>query len=341
MRQNTKNWIGIGGLAIAGVWIAKTATRRARALDLVEKTVLITGASRGLGLVLAREFAKHAPRIAVCARDAAELERVMQEFAWMGERFLAVTCDLTKREQVQDMVMQVETILGPVDVLVNNAGTIIVGPVENQSVETFEDAMATNFWGPLYTTFAVMEGMQRRRSGRIVNIASLGGKIAVPHLLSYSASKFALVGLSEGLRMELAKDDVRVTTVCPGLMRTGSPRNADFAGQHRKEYAWFSVSDSLPGISIRAESAARKIVDACIHGDAEVILGGTAKLATMLHALMPDTLNKILATINTALMPEPDGAGSDRYKGFESASRATRNALTSLTRLAESANNQI
>jgi short-subunit dehydrogenase len=186
-----------------------------------------------------------------------------------------------------------------------------------------------------------MDGMKRRRSGRIVNIASLGGKIAVPHLLSYSASKFALVGLSEGLRMELAKDAVRVTTVCPGLMRTGSPRNADFLGQNRKEYAWFSVSDSLPGISISAESAARKIVDACIHGDAELVLGGTAKLATMLHALMPDTLNEILAAINTTLMPEPAGAGSERRKGFESESPATRNALTTLTRLAESGNNQL
>jgi NAD(P)-dependent dehydrogenase (short-subunit alcohol dehydrogenase family) len=216
MRRNTKNLVGIGTLAAAGFLLAKQLARRKRALDLTDRVVLIAGASRGLGLVLAREFARHGARIAICARDQSELEHVVDEFGWMGENFLAVTCDVTVRENVETMAMQVETMLGPVDVLVNNAGTIIVGPIESQSVDTFEDAMNTNFWGPLYATFAVMPGMKQRGLGRIVNIASLGGKIAVPHLLPYSASKFALVGLSEGLRMELAKDGIRVTTVLPG-----------------------------------------------------------------------------------------------------------------------------
>jgi short-subunit dehydrogenase len=239
------------------------------------------------------------------------------------------------------MAMQIETMLGAVDVLVNNAGSIIVGPIENQSIGNFEEAMNINFWGPLYATFAVMPGMKQRKQGRIVNIASLGGKIAVPHLLPYSASKFALVGLSEGLRMELAKDGIRVTTVCPGLMRTGSPRNADFTGQNEKEYSWFTISDSLPGVSVSAETAAKKIVDACIHGDPELLLGVTAKFAAALHSAMPKMINEVLGFTNSLLMPQPDtSSGAQKFKGSQSETRVTQSALTVLTRLAESANNQ-
>lgn len=99
--------------------------------------------------------------------------------------------------------------------------------------------------------------MRRQRGGRIVNVSSVGGKIGVPHLLPYTASKFALTGLSEGLRVELKRERILVTTVCPGLMRTGSPRNALFRGKHKREYAWFAIADSLPLLSISAESAAR------------------------------------------------------------------------------------
>src|SRR6185503_4123757 len=119
---------------------------------------------------------------------------------------------------------------------------------------------------------AVLPEMRARREGRIVNITSIGGKISVPHLLPYSASKFALVGLSEGLRAELAKDGIVVTTICPGLMRTGSPRNATFKGQHRAEYAWFSIGDSLPVTAMSADRAARQILTACKRGEAEVVL---------------------------------------------------------------------
>src|SRR6202051_3181767 len=163
MKQNTKDLVGLGTLAAAGFLLAKQLARHSRAFDLTDKVVTITRPSRGLGLLLAREFARHGARIAICARDQSELEHVVDEFAWMGENFLAVACDVTVRENVETMAMQVETMLGPVDVLVNNAGTVIVGPIENQSVDTFQDAMNTNFWGPLYTTFAVMPAMQQRK----------------------------------------------------------------------------------------------------------------------------------------------------------------------------------
>ena len=172
---------------------------------------------------------------------------------------MTVQCDVTNAADVENMVNQVRGRFGKIDVLVNNAGTIQVGPLEVMKREDFEHAMKAHFWGPLNTILAVLPEMRERQDGRIVNISSIGGKIAVPHLVPYSASKFALVGLSKGLFTELRKDGIVVTTVCPGLMRTGSPRNANFKGKHRDEYAWFSISDSLPVTSIKAERAARSL----------------------------------------------------------------------------------
>src|SRR5205085_5737710 len=139
-----------------------------------------------------------------------------------------------------------------------NAGIIGVGPIQTMTLADFEEAMKINFWSAVYTIEAVLRDMIRRGSGRIVNITSIGGKISVPHLLPYCASKFALVGLSEGLHAELTQQGIVVTTVCPGMMRTGSPRNAEFKGRHRAEYAWFSIGGSLPLISIDSHVAAKR-----------------------------------------------------------------------------------
>src|SRR5690606_33875253 len=109
------------------------------------------------------------------------------------------------------------------------------------------------FWGPFYCIDAVLGGMRRRGEGRIVNVSSVGGRVGVPHMVPYCAGKFALVGFSESLRAELRSSGIRVTTVCPGLMRTGSPRNALFKGRHRAEYAWFAIADSLPLATISSE----------------------------------------------------------------------------------------
>jgi NAD(P)-dependent dehydrogenase (short-subunit alcohol dehydrogenase family) len=304
------------------------------------RVVLITGGSRGLGLVLAREFAKAGARVAVCARSDRELERVREEFADNGWPLVAVACDVGVRAEVGRAVDTIREALGDVEILVNNAGTILVGPAENQELDAFEDAMQTHFWGPYYTTNAVVGAMKAKKFGRIVNIASIGGKIAFPHLLPYSTSKFALVGYSEGLRAELAKHDVFVTTVCPGLMRTGSPRNALFTGQAEKEYAWFAISDSLPAASISAQSAARKILDACIHGDAELHLGITAKIGAIVQGCAPGTTAELMALVDR-IMPDALPRASETKKGFESESEATKNPVTLLTREAEIANNQL
>jgi short-subunit dehydrogenase len=182
--------------------------------------------------------------------------------------------------------------------------------------------------------------MRARGAGRIVNIASIGGKVAVPHLAPYSASKFALVGFSEGLRAELTAHGILVTTVVPGLMRTGSPRNASFKGRHRAEYAWFAVSDSLPGVSMDVERAARRIVCACRDGDAEVVLSLPAKAAALAHALAPGLVADVLGLVNRFL-PEPGGIGTDRKRGSESESAIAPSWLTALGDAAARRHNQL
>ncbi|HJS24062.1 MAG TPA: SDR family oxidoreductase [Pyrinomonadaceae bacterium] len=324
----------------AGAIVLKSALNHFFEYDLKNKTVLITGGSRGLGLVMAREFAHEGARLVLCARDEEELQRARSDIEDYGAEVMTVLCDITNKQSVDDMVAAVNSRFGGVDVLVNNAGVIQVGPIEVMTTEDFEIAMQAHFWGPLYTTMAVLPTMRQKKSGRIVNISSIGGKVSVPHLVPYSASKFALVGLSKGLRAELMKDGIKVTTVCPGLMRTGSPRNADFKGQHQLEYAWFSISDALPLLTVSAENAARQVVHACKRGQAELVISVPAKLAVTFDALFPELSSQMLAVVNQFL-PEAGGVGTQRMKGRESTSSWSPSWLTTLNEEAAVRNNEV
>ena len=228
--------------AIAGgAYLAKRIVRATRRINFHGRNVLITGGSRGLGLVLARQFAAEGADITLLARDDENLERAVIDIASRGADVLGIPCDVTDEHQVQRAIERSIGRHGRLDVLINNAGQIRVGPIDHMSQEDFEDAMAVHFYAPLYSTFAVLPHMRLRGEGRIVNISSIGGKIGIPHLVPYCASKFALAGLSESLRAELAEDNILITTVYPGLMRTGSPVNAEFKGRHREEFAWFAL----------------------------------------------------------------------------------------------------
>jgi NAD(P)-dependent dehydrogenase (short-subunit alcohol dehydrogenase family) len=328
----------LGTLTAAGIGLAigVRALLRPR-ISFRDKTVLITGGSRGLGLVLARDFLKEGARVAICAREESTLERAREALEQQGGEVLALPCDVTDPVQVEALVSAVHERFGAVDVLVNNAGVIQTGPLEAMTLEDFKDAVDTHLWGPLYTTLAVLPEMKQRGEGRIVNISSIGGRVSVPHLVPYSASKFALVGLSDGMRAELAQDGILVTTVCPSLMRTGSPPNATFKGDHEKEYAWFYLSDSLPGLSMSAERAARKILEACRRGDAEVLVGLPAKLAAVARTLAPNLTAALLAHVNRWL---PQDSSPDRFTGNQSETPLTRSWLTELSRKAAERNNE-
>jgi short-subunit dehydrogenase len=334
----TSALLGMG--VAAGIAAVQIALRPK--YDLEGKTVFITGGSRGLGLVLAREFARRGANVAISARDQEALDRAAADVRRLGADVLALETDITMREEAEAALDKIRQTFGPVDVLVNNAGTICVGPVEVMTIDDFRSSVNTHFWGPYFITMAVLPDMRRRRQGRIVNISSIGGKISVPHLLPYSVGKFALTGFSEGLRAELLKDNVYVTTVCPGLMRTGSPRNAFFKGNNEAEYAWFSISDALPVFSINAERAARAIVRACEHGKAEIVLSVPAQLAARLNGLFPSVVSDALGVANT-LLPSATGSAEekDAKTGRQSYSRVSPSWATTLNERAAESNNQI
>lgn len=304
------------------------------------RTVLITGGSRGLGLALARQASAEGARVVICGRDAESLERAYRSLSPSGAGVLALVADVTDPDSVRQMIETVRQHYGKTDVLINNAGVIEVGPAVTMSLADYQEAMATNFWGMLYPTLELLPDMRARRSGRIVNITSIGGKLGIPHLLPYSASKFAAVGFSQGLRAEVAAEGIKVVTVCPGLMRTGSPRNAIFRGKHRSEYAWFSISDALPGLSISAEEAARRILAACRRGDAEVLFPLPAKLAAVVNAVAPGLTTGVLATVDR-LLPSADRERTGRWKGSESQSWLSPSWLSHLGDRAAKKYNQI
>lgn len=287
------------------------AARRARARGFFRgKVVLVTGGSRGLGLVLARELARRGARLAICARDAAEVEHARAELAAPGAEVLGLTCDVSQEPQARAAVEQTLQRYGRLDVLCNNAGVIQIGPLESMGLADFRQAMETNYFGMLHMTLAALPHLRRRRSGNIVNICSIGGAIAIPHLLPYVASKYAAVGFSEGLAAEAARDGVRVSTILPFVMRTGSHVNALFKGQRGREFTWFATGASLPGSSVPAGRAARRILRACALGEPYVSIGLLAGTARVLHALAPGLVIRALGLANR-LLPAPGGAGVD------------------------------
>lgn len=331
--------LGLAGVAAA--LVASRVVRERHAVDFRGRVAVITGGSRGLGLVLARKLAAQGARLVLLARDQDELDRARRLLEEQHHAdVLALRCDIRHKEEVVAAVAQILDARTAIDLLINNAGVIQVGPLEHMQHEDFENAMATHFSGPLTLMLEIVPAMRRRGFGRIVNISSVGGRVAVPHLAPYSASKFALVGLSDALRAELAPHGIRVTTVSPGLMRTGSPRNADFKGQHQAEYAWFAIADSLPGLTASAERAAEQILDACAHGDPELTIGVPARAAAILNGLTPGLVGHLTA-LAARLLPSPTGSAGDASRpGRDSESRFAPSLVTTLTDRAAARNNE-
>jgi NAD(P)-dependent dehydrogenase (short-subunit alcohol dehydrogenase family) len=327
------SWIApIAGAIGAGV--AAGLIFRPRPQHFRGAVVLITGGSRGLGLALAREFASEGCRLAICARDTEELRSARRDLEQRGVEVLTVECDVRDQAAVDGMVARVLQQYGRVDVLVNNAGELQIGPLESMRIPDFEQAMNVMFWGTMYPTMALLPHFRLRRAGRIVNITSIGGKVAMPHLLPYTCAKFAAVGFSEGLRAELKDSGIQVITIAPGLMRTGSYLNAEVKGDHDAEAAWFSLGAALPGVSMGASRAARQIVDATRRGRAEKILTTQANLLARFHGLFPGLTSEILGLVNQYLLPAGRDTHGKRGHQTDALRRPLLNAVTVLGRLA-------
>ncbi|HEV2128824.1 MAG TPA: SDR family NAD(P)-dependent oxidoreductase [Thermomicrobiales bacterium] len=304
---------------LAGAIGAAVAVRevigRSREADLRGEVALVTGASRGLGLALARELAAQGCRLVICARDEAELERAREDLEGQGAEVLAVPCDVGDKDDVDRMVAQVRERFGRIDLLVCNAGVIQVGQVRSSELEDYRQAMDIMYWGVLYPILAVLPEMRERQAGRIAIISSIGGKISVPRLVPYNASKFAAVGLAEGLRAELADEGITVTNIVPGLMRTGSFLNAYFSGDEEgrtAQYKLFAPMSSLPLLTVSAESAARTYVRAIRRGQAEIIYPPQYALVARLHGIAPATVARLLGVADRLIAPSGGGETTER-----------------------------
>lgn len=344
MTTQQKRGVLLGAAAVGAMMAARAWSRR-HAFEFAGQSVIITGGSRGLGLVMARQLAAEGAKLILVARNEEELDRAADDLRQRvpGVDVFTVAADLRKRYDAERTVAQVIDRHGRVDVVINNAGIIQVGPLDHMKLGDYEDAMNTHFWAPLYMVLAALPYMRRQGEGRVVNISSIGGKIAVPHLVPYSASKFALAGLSEGLRSELARDNIVVTTVYPGLMRTGSPVNALFKGHRPQEYAWFAISDSLPLASIDAGRAARQVLDACRYGDAELTITVQAKMAVLARHLAPEWFADAMTMMNGLLPPPAAADGDVAQPGRDSESEwaAPSSPLTASTYRAAQENNEM
>ena len=282
-----------------------------------DKIALITGGSRGLGLEIARQICARGGKVALLARDAEELERAKTDLDRFGTEVLTIQCDLLESAQMQSAVQQTLQHFRKIDILINNAGIIEVGPLAHMQLKDFDRAMRLHFWAPYILQLLIVPQMRAKGGGRIVNISSIGGRIAVPHMAAYSASKFALSGFSDAMRSELAADNIYVTTVTPGLMRTGSHVHATFKGDHAAEYRWFDWSRKIPFASISAERAARKIVNACAGGRSVLIMPFSACLIIAANAVFPNLMARVMKSFNRGLPPRVSQSGNEAKAGQE------------------------
>lgn len=268
---------------------------------------VVAGASRGLGLLMARELGRHGYQVVICARTAEELERARAILYRRRAKVHTRVCDVGDQVAVQEMVADVESQIGAIAVLISVAGIIQVGPLASLDAANFRTCIDTMLWGPINLSLSVLPAMRERGAGRIGIVTSIGGIVSVPHLLPYSTAKFGAVGFAEGLQAELAGSGVTATTLVPGLMRTGSHLNAQFAGQQSREYAWFGLAASLPLISIDAKRAARRMVKGVLAGKPIVIVTPLAKLAIRLQGLAPGLMIRLLGATQRLLPNAPAG----------------------------------
>jgi short-subunit dehydrogenase len=277
--------------------------------DISGEVAIVTGASRGLGLELARELSRHSVRLVICARYATALREASDRLRADGAEVTAISADLNDDSTARLLIDTALATYGRLDIIVNNAGIIQVGPVANSQASDYESAIRTMALAPARLTLTALPMMREQRHGRIVNITSIGGKVSVPHLLPYCMAKFAEVAFSEGLRAELGPGPVTVTTAVPGLMRTGSHLQALFRGQREKEFTWFSLSATLPLISMDATRAARRIVLAMRSRRAEVILTPGAQVAARGAAIFPGLTARVLHAVSLTLPDAADEPG--------------------------------
>lgn len=301
--MNTSTKLALGILAGAGIsYGARRWIRSKRRIELAGRVVVITGASSGLGLLLARHAARRGARLALVARDAEALEQVALDLIAEGApEALPIAADVTDRGRVDAMVAQVIDRYGRIDVLINNAGIMMVGPLESWTTDDVRRVVDTNFWGAVHCTMAALPAMRAQGGGRIGNVVSIGGKVAAPHMLPYTAGKFALTGFTKALYPELANANIYVTGLYPGPIRTGGHTHAYFKGDRDAEYAWFAAGDVNPLTATSAHRIADGFLESICNGDPEAPVRLPARLQPVLDAIAPSWSAELNALIERAM----------------------------------------
>ncbi len=198
-------------------------------------TVLITGASQGIGKATTLLFASKGYDLILAARQADRLEAVATEVRSLGREALAVPTDVRDPEQVNALVQKALAHYGSIDVLINNAGIYLLGPVEEFLLSDWHQAIDTNLWGYIHTIHALLPHFLERGTGTIVNVSSIGGKVPIPYQVPYTASKYAVTGLTESLQAELKPKGIQVCGVHPNFIKTDLMERAIFRGKDEQD----------------------------------------------------------------------------------------------------------
>jgi short-subunit dehydrogenase len=249
---------------------------------------VVTGASSGIGAATAVACGRAGMRIALAARRADRLEEVAGRVRAAGGEARVVPVDVTDEAAVGELIDGTVAAWGRLDVLVNNAGIGLLAAVHQTTTRDFERLMRVNFFGALHGVQAALPHMRRQGGGHIVNVASVVGKRASPFRAAYVASKFALVGLSEALRMELAREGIHVTCVCP----IGT------------ETEFFGAEDKRLGVPGRrgpiqsADHVARGIVRALRRPRPEVHPYWPARALVLMNAVAPGAVDRLLMSLS-------------------------------------------
>ena len=325
-------------LAAAGALAAARVLRARRRISFERRIAVISGGSRGLGLLLARRLVDEGAHVALLARTPEDLEAAVAE---MGSAALAVPCDVRDQDAVEDAIAVVVERLGAPSLLIHDAGVISVGPEEHMSDAAYAESVSVHFWGARFLTEAVRPHLPTDGTARIGYVSSIGGRVAVPHLGPYSVGKHALVGYADAMRAELAAGGIAVTTITPGLLRTGSHPNAHIRGQHEKEYAWFAIGDANPLVSMDGGRAADAILDALRHADPALTLTLPAKLAAAADGIAPGLVGQIMKGVARFLPGATGPEGDEAKTGWQSVSALAPSPLTALADAQVAPNNEL
>jgi len=252
-------------------------------VDFKNKTILITGASSGIGKQSAIEFAKLGANVVLVARRKEKLDELANELKKFNVSVLVCSCDVSDKEQVKEMSKTVLEKFDSIDVLVNNAGFAIYGSVKNLSIEEIESQMETNYFGMMYCIKNFLPSMLEKKSGHIVNVASVAASFGLPGIASYCASKFAMLGFSEGLKHELSGTGVGITVVSPIMVRT------DFF-----DHPSFEKMPKYSPTSLSSKTVAKAILKAANSPRLEIIVPSVVRSAVWLKHTFPYFINPII-----------------------------------------------